>query len=290
MTWLEEWRGLAARIDGLLRAAEFLASTFRVSTADNFSVLTKSLQPALATIIKELDLLKSTSGEQLPPKALEALLKFVALRSEEGFTGQAVFIQRFAFLASFRSEFEYLLRDIEEERRSLSELAFEHLRRQLVVDSAVRKKWQAAFKHETACEKLGAVHLLSHGIWAFKVLAPGSATDLVYGDPIMHGDKRLKRTARALVLTEWKRFMNAGDMETKAVEAREQTKFYSGGVLGDVELKQTRYIVLVGKLDLPAPDDLPERGITYRHIILPVEAEVPSKAAKKRKPSTSRKR
>ena len=60
-------------------------------------------------------------------------------------------------LAAFRSEFEYLIRDTEVEARSTTELAFEHLKRQIAVDEDVKKKWKKAFaRHETDCEKLGA--------------------------------------------------------------------------------------------------------------------------------------
>jgi hypothetical protein len=71
----------------------------------------------------------------------------------------------------------------------------------IVVDKNVRAKWQAAWKksggHETRCEQLGAVHLLSHGIWAFKTSANG-ATDLVYSDPIDRYSTIVRQTARAL--------------------------------------------------------------------------------------------
>jgi hypothetical protein len=60
---------------------------------------------------------------------LEAVLRIIALRTDDGITGD---IQRFAHLASFPSEFESLLRDVEVERRSLTELAFEQPRRLLV--------------------------------------------------------------------------------------------------------------------------------------------------------------
>ena len=56
--------------------------------------------------------------------------------------------------------------------RARSERAFLHLRRLLAVDRDVRAKWKAAYEGkqgEVACEALGAVHLLSHGIYAFKV-------------------------------------------------------------------------------------------------------------------------
>lgn len=54
MPWLEQWRALAARIDGLLRAAKFLTSTFKVSTADTLAVVRKSFHLVLTTIIADL--------------------------------------------------------------------------------------------------------------------------------------------------------------------------------------------------------------------------------------------
>jgi hypothetical protein len=142
-------------------------------------------------------------------------------------------------------------------------MAFEHLRRQLMVDEDIRKKWQDAFgKHETACEKLGAIHLLSHGIWAFKVIASGGATDLVFGDPVENYAKMMRRTARALVLTEWKLIKRQDEITTKAQQARDQAQIYSGGVLGDAELKRTRYVVLVCQSDLTPPDDTSIGAVT----------------------------
>ena len=282
MIWPQYWRALAARIDGLLGAAEFLTRTFSVSNSDDSTVINYSLKPALVAVIEDLKNFQSIYSHELPPSAINAIQEFLKLRVHEAITGRPIDIQKFAHLASFRSELEHLLRDEEVERRNITELAFEHLRRQLLVDQDIRKKWRDAFdKHEPACEKLGAIHLLSHGIWAFKYQALGGATDLIFPLPIEKFDKPIRRTARALVLTEWKRFKDADDLNAKAQEARVQTEIYKGGILGDVELRQTRYIVLVGELDLEALPDRIVNGITYRHIILPVEAELPSKAARR---------
>nr|WP_281719510.1 hypothetical protein [Nitrosomonas nitrosa] len=290
MTWPEQWRALAARIDGLLHAAEFLTATFGVRTSDDSGVIRKSFQPVLEAITTDLNKLRSTYAHELPPSASDAVRKFVELRAHEGITGDPVHIQRFAHLASLRSELEYLLHDVEAGRRSFTELAFEHLRRQLVVDKEIRKKWETAFKkREEACEALGAIHLLSHGIWAFKIDALGGATDLVFSHPVEQYGKLIRRTARALVLTEWKLVKHVTDMEGKAQEAREQTEIYSGGVLGDVELKQTRYIILVSESDLNPPEDLTDKGITYHHINLPVNPDVPSRTARRRKKPKPRK-
>jgi len=284
MTWLEQWRALAARIDGLIRAGEFLVSAFRVNSADNFSVLRKSFLPELAAITAEIEHLGNTYASELPQQASEALQRYIAQGWGRSFNNGAVDIQTFAPLASFRSQFEYLVRDSEAEGRSLAELAFEHLRRQLVVDEDIRRKWQNAFRrHETACERLGAVHLLSHGIWAFKVIAPGGATDLVFGDPVEQHAQVMRRTARALVLTEWKLVKRPEEITTKAQEARDQAAIYSGGVLGDAELKRTRYVVLVCQLDLTPPDDAMVEAVTYRHVVLPTSPNAPSTMARSQK-------
>jgi hypothetical protein len=293
MSWLEQWRALAARIEGLIRAGEFLVSAFYVNGSDDFEVVRKSFIPELADVSREIEHLGKIYADDLPPKASEALQKYIALQSnitqiwsQRSITGR-IDVQALASLASFRSQFEYLIRDSETEGRNLTALAFEHIRRQLVVDEDVRTKWYRAFdRHETACERLGAVHLLSHGIWAFKVVAPGGATDLVFGDPVEQHSEIVRRTARALVLTEWKRVKRPDEIATKAQAGRNQAAIYGEGVLGDAELKRTRYVVLVSELDLTPPDDVVVGTVTYRHVVLPVSPKDPSQMARSRKTQT----
>jgi len=52
-------------------------------------------------------------------------------------------------------------------------------------------------------------------------------------------------------------------------------------VLHDIVLKSTRYIILVSKKQLQPPDDFRESGVTYRHIVVPVDPDPPSVAARK---------
>lgn len=284
MTWLEQWRALASRIDGLIRAGEFLISAFRVNSGDTFSVVRNSFLPELAAITAEIEHLGKNYASEIPPQASEALQRYIAQGWGRSFNKGAVDIQALAPLASFRSQFEYLIRDSEAEGRNLTELAFEHLRRLLVVDEHIRTNWQNAFKrHETACERLGAVHLLSHGIWAFKFVAPGGATDLVFGDPVEQHSQVVRKTARALVLTEWKLVRRPDEIMTKAQEGLEQAAIYSGGLLGDAELKRTRYVILVCQLDMRPPVDVPDGAITYHHVVLPVSPKTPSTMARSRK-------
>ena len=291
MTWLEQWRNLAARIDGLIRAGEFLASAVNASETpgippnDNFDCVKDSILPERNAIIAEIKHLGDTYASDLPPQASVARRRYVTWGRIDSTTVGVIGIQSLAPLASFRSEFEYLIRDTEAEGRSLTELAFVHLQRQLEVDEDIRKKWQEAFKkRETACERLGAVHLLSHGIWAFKVSTIGSATDLVFNNPVDRYADIMSRTARALILTEWKLVRSGDTITTKAQEARTQARHYSGGVLGDVELKRIRYIVLVCHEDLNEDLTLPDvidEPVTYRHVLLSMSSMAASVKTKK---------
>jgi hypothetical protein len=78
------------------------------------------------------------------------------------------------------SEVDFYLRDNEALGRSIVEWAFLHLRRRLTVEETLRTSWTDAFsKGEPQVEKLGAIHLLGHGIYAFKTSGAGAATDLI---------------------------------------------------------------------------------------------------------------
>lgn len=181
----------------------------------------------------------------------------------------------------FRAEFEYLLQDAELQARSVTEPAFEHLRRLLAVDEDFQRKWVNAFdRREEHCEQLGATHLLSHGIWAFKVSGTGAATDLVFPEPIANELGLVRRAARALVLTEWKLVKAPGEVENKAEEARKQTQSYAAGILGDLELKSTRYVVLVARKNVPSPADQIIGPVTFRHVVLAIEPDTPSRESR----------
>ncbi len=152
-----------------------------------------------------------------------------------------------------------------------------HLQRLIVTDGKYRKEWQAAFAHhETHCEKLGAVHLLWHGIWAFKADASGGKTDLVYQEPMESGTAPV---ALGIVLTEWKRAN--GNPEAAYADAKDQAELYTGGVLAGVELATHRYLVLVTEKQIKTPPDVVQGAITYRHINIAVDPESPSVAAKR---------
>jgi hypothetical protein len=283
MQWLEQWRGLSTRLGNLIQAAELTAHVFDATGRnDHFSVVRRSLLPELGAVHASLREYRARFGSQLPAEAREALDEYLLNDWRGGGIGVGD-LQAMLPLTVFRSKFEFFVRDSEIAMRSLTELAFEHLRRSLVVNSGVAEEWADAFeRRETACEALGAVHLLSHGIWAFKIGAIGAATDLVYQEPIQDELGTVARTARALVLTEWKLVRTGDNMLGIASQARSQAALYAAGALGALELKQTRYIVLVTGTGLEPLPDIEEGGIVYRHVVIPVSSERPSVAARRR--------
>jgi hypothetical protein len=286
MSWVEKWHNLSARIDALARACELMAHTLAVYAKDHFSAAGRFISPEIDALTGQLVELKAKYGADLPPEARTALERFLETFLESApppaSKNEWPVIQRAIPLAIFRSEFQSLLDDGQHHARTVTELAFEHLRRTLVVDSTVRASWATAFdRHETSCERLGAVHLLSFGIWAFKLGSGGAATDLVYGDPVEKHMAEVRRAARAFVLTEWKRVKEIEKVEETADQARRQMQSYQGGLLADIALTTTKFVVLVSKRQLAHLDDLLLDGSLFRHINIPVDPEVPSKEARR---------
>jgi hypothetical protein len=176
------------------------------------------------------------------------------------------------------AQVSFFLSDTQEIIRSRAERAFEHLQRSIVADADVRKKWQDAFKNkngEATCEALGAVHLLLHGIWAFKANSAGERTDLIYRDVLSDAD-RVRRAADGLVLTEWKKPRDGENSEALYKKAFTQARLYSQGSLADIELAAYRYLVLVSMKRIIVPANLNCDGITYRYINIAVAPDSPS--------------
>jgi hypothetical protein len=291
MNWIPRWRALAARIEGLLHTGQYLIATFAVVNADQHAIGARWILPHFGAIRTDLIQFRDLFSISLPQDAATALNHFIENVTIPAAGNHVANVQVLSQLSAFRAEFDYLIHDVEIESRSATELAFEHLRRQIVVDAQIRKAWIGAFKtHETRCEELGAVHLLSHGIWAFKAHGDGAATDLVYNEPLNNFAPGTTSLARALVLTEWKRVTDPRTLRAMADEARNQARLYAGGLLGGIELRNTRYLVLVTERDQATPEDVLEGRITYRHIVIPTAPVVPSNAARVQRPFARRKK
>jgi hypothetical protein len=282
----ESWKAIAARIDGVARAAA-LEAQLRVNTSDTFGTL-KVLGRTCAEILQQMLEFRTDFADSLPSTVCAAIEKFendhgtlVGNAKDDRETARAAI----ALLAGLRSEVDFLLADRQETIRSRTERAFLHLRQVLAANPRERALWRQAFDDggEAACEKLGAVHLLWHGIFPFKTDARGGRTDLVFAEPLDANE--VARGVDGLVLTEWK-VADANSAGAKFATARRQADLYKSGVLGGLELSGTRYLVAVTiePLDRSAlPSDMTHEGVLYRHLNIAVEPGTPSRSARERR-------
>lgn len=282
----QDWDALATRIDGLLQTGTFLAQCAQVAHCDQFGIVDERVvdqvvMPNATDTYSRLRQFHVDHQKSMPPAAAAALKRF--LDSQEKFflvetrLGFPTLQGMIALLQSIRTEVTHHLSDLAAAQHRRVERGFEHLRRSLVVDEQLATRWKKAFDmHETHCERLGAVHLLSHGLWAFKANEAGAATDLLLGSPL--DLDRIEASAEALVLTEWKRVTDSKDLSEHLRRAHSQAKKYASGILGGIELRSYRYLVFVSEADLPMPEDVRENEVVYRHINVPVAPKSPSKA------------
>jgi hypothetical protein len=282
MTYKDQWKALSSRIHGLVQAGTLHAQYLRVRSSDSYGGA-KRLRGQSKDILDELKVFQAGFGESLSSAVIAAIEKFITtagpLIYNEGSISDAAQEQVWAFLVAivaFEAEVTFLLSDTQAAIHSLSERAFQHLQRSIVADEDFRRKWQSAFEAgEVPCERLGAVHLLLHGIWAFKVDAAGARTDLVFQEPAdLQG---VQRYVAGLVLTEWKKAATDTEACQRFCEARDQAKRYSQGPLVGTELTGYRYAVVVSEHQIEIPADLRDGDIVYRHINIAVKPRVPSK-------------
>lgn len=288
MNWSNEWQALSSRIKGLLDAATFFYLALHHSSEDARSVKKKVLLPEAENIVASLKAFSERYQSALPEMAIYRLRGFLE-KPEFGvrdfFTPtinyEASNLQ-FALtsLAVFQAEFNYILADTQFIMRRITERAFVHLQRCIIVDEDLRRKWITAFgKRETECERLGAIHLLSHGAWAFKVDAIGGRTDLILNEPLVPMSL-LERSADTLVLTEWKLVKDPELVGDKIQEALKQAEIYVSTVTGGIELRNYRYLIMVSEGRMKMPDDISKGGISYRNINIAVNPGDPSKDAR----------
>jgi hypothetical protein len=198
-------------------------------------------------------------------------------------------IQRAVFILCLaRLAVTDLLIDEEAPVAAAVEIAFAHLKRSLVVDEHLRQRWVDAWskkRGEIACERLGGMHLLQHGLWAFKTDATGERADLVLGEHASKIDPTAIAAARGLVPTEWKTASEKATparVEKLAAEARSQLADYAGGHLAGVELRRIRYAVIVSKHEVPLAPEVSEGDFVVRQINIAVTPRSPSKRARSR--------
>ena len=296
MSYPEEWQLLSGHITGLLKAAE-LHARFLSIRSDDSSKRTERLRQSSLRVVGAIKQFAQAYRDALPAQAVAHIEDFLnysqaLIESTDGIpeSREERVWAALVVLGAFEAELSLRLADNQHFIRSRAERAFEHLQRSIVVDQALRSKWQDAFaRGETDCEALGAVHLLSHGIWAFKVNGAGERTDLLYQD-VIEDMAPIQRSSDGLVLTEWKKAKLAKDLMKRYEEARGQSLLYVRGVLGGIELALYRYLVVVSEKRVEAPADTQTDGITYRHINIAINPDTPSRDARAVARSSSRKR
>ena len=289
LKWHTEWRAISARIKGLVEAGNLFFKSIEKHAEDSFGTLRNILFPQAEKVYFLIDKFRKDFETQLPEQAISCIDEFIKSSRPNftepvpsaTFTHQLQIIQnRLIYLASLRTELEYHLSDPEEMIRRTAHRALEHLQRCIIADSTYQEKWVSAFKKgEVNCERLGAIHLLWHGIWAFKVNAEGGRTDLVIGNTIDNPSQ--VENAQGLILTEWKRSVTSSDAVKKVDEARVQAEKYSSGILGGIELVSPKYIIVVTKDYVRLPADVEVEGIKYRNVNIATEPSVPSTASRK---------
>lgn len=284
--WRTEWRAVSVRIDRLLNAGDFFVRFQSIEASDSYHAAAKDLLPAAKVIFEHIRNFREKYGSTLPPRAVEVLDGHLdgsaQIFADDVAPGAAnvrsMSLVRLTRLASIRSDLDYCFSDSSASARRLSERAFVHLRRSIVADPEVRRRWQEAFESgERACEKLGANHLLLHGIWAFKANSEGERTDLIFPDRSVDLEE-VERSAEALVLTEWKVVKSNGDLAAQSKQAHKQASRYSVGSLAGLELVQYRYLVLVSKDFLAMPPVVDEGDVRYEYINIAVDPKTPSES------------
>jgi hypothetical protein len=289
MNFLDTWRLLSARIRGLTEAAK-LDAVLRPN-APSATGSTAYLFQQCDEIFRELADFNRMFADTLPKAAVSVLddaarlhaplVQSSAPEPNRGLTGNAL-----VHLQAIESALTFSLSGTEERVLSLTERALQHLQRSLIVDDTLRKKWLEAFdEREEKIESLGAVHLLAHGIYAFKVNAKGAQTDLVIPDSLPIDASRY---ASGIVLTEWKLARGPIEAPKKFREARKQAALYASGPLASVELRSTRYVIVVTKQGVECPPDEQADGVHYRNKNISLTPQPPSKAAMLRRSPRAR--
>ena len=270
--WITEWRAISARIAALIEAATFATRTRQYEETGVCEVLLQGARE----IQQRLRDLYSLHESELPHEPKVCLFAYLEDAEDDQRAAPGIDVIVITKLALFKAEFEYLMADTEAVVQSLVLRAFTHLQGSIAADHDVQKRWEMAFDTgERTCERLGACHLLLHGIWSFKADAAGARTDLVLGE--QQGVwERAERTAEGLVLTEWKLVRNQKEVAIKAEEARGQARRYTTTPFGGFELASRRYLILVSKDRLDTPPDVRDDDVTYEHVNIAVAPKVPS--------------
>lgn len=284
----EKWASISQKIDGIKAAGEFLINALKCNTQyGNNSQNEIVIQ--IRNSILEINSFKEINFKHLDIAArssIESLYDFCHSQSlfqedKDQFTE----IQMVSFITRLlltRNDVSYCLTDHQKKIKNLSEKAFLHLQRKIIVGADEKARWEKAFsKGEVECEKLGSLHLLWHGLWAFKINAEGERTDLIYSDERLSDIDANYEAVSGLVLTEWKVLRSGENATSKFSEACKQARMYTEGSLAGVELAKYRYAIVVSEENIHTPDDFIENDVVWRHINIAINSKTPSERSRK---------
>jgi hypothetical protein len=144
--YLEAWRAIADRIHGLVEAARLHKSY----PQDSFG-RGRFLRDNISSVLSELRSFRDQSQHALPPAAvtdIDNLAKstgnLLSMATDQvgppELRDEALFTTLFQ-LSTFTTEMASILSNVQWPLRALSERAFQHLQRLLVVDEQFREKW-----------------------------------------------------------------------------------------------------------------------------------------------------
>jgi hypothetical protein len=289
MNWYDQWRAIDARIHALGERGHLAFASPQTVGSDFHGTVTAGIIREGKELFELLGSLESAAGDAFPEPARRCIRDFrqdfhsllhPGAQRLGGWGGVQAVLDAFVGVGA---RLRFHMSDVQASIRSATERGLIHLRRSLIVDDALRDRWAIAFKRgEPALEGLGAVHLLLHGIWAFKADTKGERTDLVLGQHLV-GDllDQAQTAARGLVLTEWKRIGSAKQFAAQCDQGLLQAQRYSQGALAGVELTTVRYVILVS-MDVDQNREPAEfSGTTYRFVSIQISPRVPSKSKAK---------
>ncbi|HEX6899021.1 MAG TPA: hypothetical protein VF789_04880 [Thermoanaerobaculia bacterium] len=288
MSWQIQWQALSSRVGGFLEAVQVFATLFQTTRDEagisgKYEYINRILLPQAKDVHVAVKGLWETYGKVIPPSATETMKFYSEQLQSAPLTGLAGLLGRATILAAMKSELDYLLADQEAVTIAAVERAFVHLQRTIVADPDQRRRWNTDSNNEPWCEQMGAVHLLWHGIWAFKANAVGERTDLVLNTPIEGAAAESVRASGArLVLTEWKVVRQESHLKAAIQQALTQLRLYSQGSLAGIELRSVRYVIVVSQNYLPMPSDQTIDNFLYRFVNLVTNPPTPSHVSRVR--------
>jgi len=271
MTWISRWKNISSKIANLQEVSRSYFDSINSFGVDHYGIGGSSIIPAAREIYAEILELKKISIV-LPHEVIVLINKLEKTFSgHHKFTGIPGVGGAMVLLGIFNSEMNHYLKDHETVMKDKVKLSLVHLQRTLLVDSELRHKWTQAFNEgEAAIEKLGANHLLSHGLWAFKPLEESKRADLVLSAPIKLDE--VQEVGATLVLTEWKK-VNFENLAEKSKEALTQARKYGASPVAATELRKEKYLIMVSENRTEMPIPVNDGDIRYVYINLSLSAQ-----------------